>query len=113
MRKEVDLIKIEVLSSGELVAQPETNDNGTFEYIYRAAAGVYWDKARQGFITPCLKELSYYDWFQRTPSAAASELGVNLKVTNRTRFINVSEGLKSQIVAFEDANARLESKFKH
>lgn len=87
--KEIEVLKIEVLWSGELIIQPDTSDTGLFEFIYRAGAGVHWDKDRGAFMTPTPKELSYCEWFQRTVSAVASELGVNLKVTDRTQLINV------------------------
>jgi hypothetical protein len=87
--KEIDVFKIEVLTSGEMIVQPDTGDTGLFENIYRVAAGVRWDKDRQAFITPAPKELSYSEWFQITRSAVASELGVDLKVTDRTQLINV------------------------
>jgi hypothetical protein len=87
--RELDVTKIEVLSSGEMMVQPATSDSDAFEHIYRAGAGVRWDKDRQAFMTPRPQQLSYCEWFRRVSDAVAAELGVNLKVTDRTQLINV------------------------
>jgi hypothetical protein len=87
--KEIEVVKVEVLSSGELIVQPDASDTALFEYIYRAAAEVRWNRDRQAFVTPPPKTLSYSEWFQVIRCAAASELGVDLKVTDRTQLINV------------------------
>lgn len=97
--KIVNLIKIEILVSGELVVQPESNVSGIFDFIYRAAEGVNWDKAHQAFIAPCPKEITYVDWFQIIIKATASELGTKLEVTDQTLFLNVSSEVKQQISA--------------
>jgi hypothetical protein len=89
LMKEIDVIKIEVLGSGEMIVQPDTSDTANFVFIYRAAAGVRWDEHRQVFVTPTPKKLSYGQWFQITRDAVASELGVDLKVTDRTQLINL------------------------
>jgi Integron Cassette Protein Hfx_Cass5 len=87
--KEIDVIKVEVLHSGEMIVQPDASDTGLFEYIYRTAAEVHWNKDRQAFVTPKPKTLSYSEWLQIIRGAVASELGVNLKVTERTQLINL------------------------
>lgn len=78
--KEIEVLKIEILWSGEMLVQPDTGDTDSFEFIYRAGAGPRWDKDRCAFMTPTPNKLSYCEWLQRTISAVASELGVNLKV---------------------------------
>jgi hypothetical protein len=49
--KEINIVKIELLPSGEVVIEPDASDTGLFEYIYRAAAGVHWNKDRKAFVT--------------------------------------------------------------
>ena len=86
--KEISIVKIEVLSSGEMIVEPDTSETGSFEYIYRASAGLHWNKDRKAFVAPPPKTRSYSEWLQIMRSAVASELGVDLRVTDSTQLIN-------------------------
>jgi hypothetical protein len=72
-----------------MILEPDASETGSFEYIYRAAVGVHWNKDRKAFVAPPPKTRSYGEWLQTTRSAVASELGVNLKVTDSTQLINL------------------------
>jgi hypothetical protein len=87
--KEISIVRLEVLSSGEMIIEPDTSETGSFEYIYRAAVGVYWNEDRKAFVTPPAKTRSYGEWLQMARSAVASELGLDLKVTDSTQLINL------------------------
>jgi hypothetical protein len=43
------IVKVEVLNTGELFLAIKGPGNPNYQYVYREAAGVYWDENRKGF----------------------------------------------------------------
>lgn len=93
----MDITKIEILGSGELAVQPDRVLPGLFEYIYRAAAEVSWDAAERRFMTPVPRERSYDEWFQHLVAIVSSELGVKLRITERTEWVNIAGELRRKM----------------
>ncbi len=73
------ITKINVNDAGELVLSLGSNGNSIYQYVYRAAAGVYWDQENHGFkSTPMKKDWSCFQWYKQIVSVVKSELGVEL-----------------------------------
>jgi hypothetical protein len=98
--KTIEITKIEILKSGKLVVTPVENWNNLFQFIYRTATGVDWDEETKSFIAPSSKEWSYFDWYANIVTSVISELGVNLKTTQKTEWQNVPEELKEDIASY-------------
>lgn len=100
-KKSLALLKVEVLPSGELALYPSEAD-GSYQYIYREAAGVYWDPAHQRFHAPLTgydaKNWSLADWYQHIVATVVSGLGIYLTVTDSTLWQNLSDEGKRQII---------------
>ncbi len=73
-----------------------------FPYIYREAMEVHWD-SKGGFLySPKPREWSYFDWYRQIISAV-KEQGCTLYITEKTKWVNIPNGLKAEIEAL-DAN---------
>ena len=90
--------KIELLDSGELLLSIEGNGNSMYQYIYREAAGVYWDQENHGFKSTELKDWSCARWFFHIVDAVKSGLGVELKLSNASVWQNIPEQDKTEII---------------
>ena len=89
--------RIEVLDTGELFLGLESQGQPMYQYIYRAAAGVYWDQDRIGFKSTPMKERSCSQWFKRMVDTVRSELGVELKLGSDVIWQIVPEQQKIEI----------------
>ena len=69
-----------------------------YQYIYREAAGVYWDQAKQGFKSTPMKEWSCSQWYKQIVSVVRSGLGVELVLANHISWSNVPEKEKAEIL---------------
>ncbi|MCB1755618.1 MAG: hypothetical protein KDJ38_08850 [Gammaproteobacteria bacterium] len=79
MEKEA-IDRIEILDNGELFLGLESGGSLAYQYIYRSAAGVYWDQEKKGFISTPMKEWDVLKWFDQIVSTVKSELGVELSL---------------------------------
>lgn len=89
--------KIEATDDGRTRIFPETA-NSIFEYVYRAAAGVYWNKKLQCFQSSNPNNWDNWghkEWVIQILSAVNSELGERLILTDETIF-------DKNILSFED-----------
>ncbi|MCI0553733.1 MAG: hypothetical protein L0287_22525, partial [Anaerolineae bacterium] len=54
---------VELLDTGELLLGLESQGTPTYQFVYREAAGVYWDENRHGFRSAPVKERSCPEWY--------------------------------------------------
>ena len=71
----------------------------TFEYIYRAAAEVGWDSKEKILVSPKPREWSYFDWYRHILDIAKDEYGCKLHLTDQTKWTNIPDELRQQIIA--------------
>ncbi|MCB5205766.1 hypothetical protein [Methylovorus mays] len=89
--------RIEVLDTGEFFLGIEGKGKSMYQYIYREAAGVYWDPALQGFKSTPMREWSCTQWYKQIVSVARSGLGVDLLLADHIDWKNVPEIDKAEI----------------
>ena len=97
----IEIAKIEILRSGKLSVTPIVNWKNLFQFIYRTATGVTWEEESESFISPIPKEWSYLDWYGNIVASVTSEMGVNLKIAQRTKWKNISDKLQKEIVSYD------------
>jgi len=68
-----------------------------FPYIYREAMEVHWDGKNCVLYSPKPKEWSYLDWFNQI-MRAAKEQSCCLEITTETRWANIPDSLKTEIL---------------
>ena len=88
--------------SDELLLKLQSDGDPSHEYVYRAGKGVYWDQEQKGFkSTPMNQNAESWScakWYSHIVSIVASELGVDLVLSENVVFENVSEEDKSNII---------------
>ncbi len=62
-----------------------------YQYIYREAAGVYWDEKNHGFKSTALKEWSHSKWFSHIISVVKSGLDVELQLSKNVAWGKIPE----------------------
>ncbi len=97
-----EISKIEILENGYMFVLLSSGGKSMYQYIYREAAEVYWDNEVKGFKAPAPRKWSHSDWFKHIASVVASGLGVTLKLSNATIWVNVPEKTKSEICAVQN-----------
>ena len=100
--KQETINRVEVFDTGELFLGLESQGQPVYEYIYRAAAGVYWDQDKIGFKSTPMKEKTCFQWFRHIVDAVRSELGVELKLGTDVIWLNVPAQQKEEI-QYEEA----------
>ena len=91
-----DIIEIGVDEVGRLYVKPSKT---SFDYIYRAAMEVNWDKASGRLLAPKPEKWTYGMWFRHIRAAAAEEYGVKLEIVPATIWTNVPHELKAEILS--------------
>ncbi len=89
--------RIEVLDTGELLLGLDGMGKGMYQYIYREAAGVYWDPTLHGFKSTPMKEWSCAQWYKHIVAIARSGLEVELLLSDHVTWSNVPEKEKTEI----------------
>lgn len=89
MAREETICKIEVTDSNELLAVLDAPGDPDFQFVYREAAGVYWDPQRNGFRSTPIQEWSCSDWFFHITDIVRSGLHVSLKLAPEVEWVDV------------------------
>ncbi len=72
-------------------------ENPNYQYVYREAAGVYWDENRKGFKSTPMKEWSCSKWFDHIVKTVFVGLAVELKLGSTVSWINIPEEQRNEI----------------
>ena len=90
--------KVEILPSGELILILKSGGEAAYQYIYREAAGVYWDKDLKGFKSTIPKTKSYKEWFYHILKVV-DEPCCSLQLNDETNWVNIPNEIKEQILS--------------
>lgn len=71
------ILKVAVLDDGRTAVFPESK-KAEYQYVYREAAGVYWDQEQGCFVSTPPKEWTPQKWYQHI--LAIVRTGVNLQM---------------------------------
>lgn len=96
MNREI-IDRVEVLDSGELFLGIKGPGKPRYQYVYREAAGVYWDENKKGFKSTPLKEWSCSRWFNHIVRTVLVAVGVGLRLGSAVSWINIPEEQKEEI----------------
>ena len=89
--------KVYVSDTQELVLSLESEGQWLYQFVYRAACGVYWDNEIHGFKSTPIRDWSCAQWFGQVVSAVKSELGIQLCLSCNTVWHNIPEKDKNEI----------------
>ena len=90
--------QVELTDTGELLLCLEGEGKPMYQYIYREAAGVYWDQERHGFKSTQLKDWSCSKWFSHILGIVKSGLGVDLQLSGKATWKNIPEQEQTKII---------------
>lgn len=76
--------KVYVTTSGELFLALTSEGELMYQYVYREAAGVYWDNESHGFKSTPMKEKPCSEWFSHIVGVVKSGLGLELVLSPQT-----------------------------
>lgn len=83
--------KIVLNDSNELILQLNSNGESLYQYVYREAAGVYWDDKQKGFKSTPLKEWTVSEWFFHIKDIVSSSLNLDLVINEKIIWENIPE----------------------
>lgn len=96
------ILEIDIDDKERLFIKPQVEQ---FEFIYRDASGVNWDNTEKVLYSPKPNELTYFDWFRQILLATNGEYGCVLQITDKTKWTNITDELKQQIIEHQKATA--------
>jgi len=90
-----NIIEIGIDENERLFIKPE---KASFPLIYRTATEVHWDDTENFLYSPKPNEWSYLDWYKQIIGIIQTECNYKLKLTDTTKWTNVSDDLIKQII---------------
>lgn len=90
-----NIIEVGIDEKERLFIKPE---KASFPLIYRTATEVHWDDKGKFLYSPKPNEWTYLDWYKQIIGVVETECNYKLKLTDMTRWANISEDLKKQII---------------
>ena len=97
-------MKLETVSNIEIAADDsqlviglESGDNQSYQYVYRAAAGVYWDDNVGAFKLDTKNDKRFAHWFAHVCKVLEAEMNVRLLLGSRTAWTNVPNDVRNEI----------------
>lgn len=74
-----------------------------YQYIYREAAGVYWDDSQKGFKSTPIQDWTVFEWFFHIVDTVESGLGVVLEMDVNPIWKNIPQ---DEIIKIKSAQKR-------
>ena len=85
-----------VLADGRTAVFPESK-KADYQYIYREAAGVYWDQVLGCFVSTPPKEWTPQKWYQHIIAIVKTGIGLQLVLCSETEYESSEEGFADSI----------------
>jgi len=90
--------RISITEAGELLLSLESGGREMYQYIYREAAGVYWDQQMKGFKSTPLRGWSCSQWFLHIVSVAKLGLAIELNLSPDTIWKDIPQSAINEIL---------------
>jgi hypothetical protein len=94
---QANIDRVEVFESGQLLVGIEGPGEDWYQYVYRAAASVYWNPSLRGFTIAAIKHWSCVAQYAHLVSVVRQELGVELVLSKDIKWSNVAEDEREKI----------------
>ncbi len=89
---------IEITDDGEIVIALESGGKASYQYVYRAAAGVYWDQDGKAFRFATKKDGLYAKWFAHILNVLDDEMTLQLRLARVVTWTGVSNEVRDEIL---------------
>lgn len=90
------ILKVAVLPDGRTAVFPESK-RADYQYVYREAAGVYWDQSMGCFVSTPPQEWSPQKWYQQILSVVRAGVGLQMVLTAVTEYESKDAGFEAAI----------------
>jgi hypothetical protein len=88
----IEIIKeVVVNDKNELLIKVIGDGNPMYQYVYREAAGVYWDDNQKAFKSTPLNEWTESKWFMHIKDIVKSGLNIELSFDANLKWNNISD----------------------
>jgi len=89
--------EIVVNNKKELLLTVIGEGNSGYQYVYREAAGVYWDEIHKAFKATTINEWTVSEWFFHIKDIVKSGLDVKLTIDENVEWKNILDEDKIKI----------------
>ncbi|MBI3283260.1 MAG: hypothetical protein HYZ65_00200, partial [Burkholderiales bacterium] len=90
---------IEIANGGGLLLRLANGGRPSYQYVYRAAAGVYWDQEQFAFKLAARTDDDYAKWFAHILKILEDEMGLQLRLSDEITWINIPDKVKEEILS--------------
>lgn len=97
MEKET-IIEVRLTDKNELLLNIDSDGNPMYQYIYREAAGVYWDTDNKGFKSTPINDRTISEWFFHITGTVKSGLNIDLALSEKAFWGNIPDAEKDEII---------------
>ena len=92
--RRIEIVEVSLNSGGKLFVVPKLPAESDYRFIYRTATGVRWLPAERALTPADMGTSSPQFWFNKIVHAVQDEYGVQLVVTDATKWTNIPESLR-------------------
>ena len=90
------ILKVAVLGDGRTAVFPESK-KAMFQYVYREAAGVYWEQKSGCFVSQSPGEWTPQQWYRHIIGIVKTGVGLKMVLTPETKYESKKEGFEESI----------------
>ena len=88
---------IEITDEGVIVIVLESGGKPSYQHVYRAAGGVYWNQDRKAFTFATKKDGLYTKWFAHILNVVEDEMGIRLQLAKNVTWTGVSDDARNDL----------------
>lgn len=93
---------IEITDEGVIVIALQSGGKPSYQHVYRAAAGVYWDQDRKAFGFATKNDGLYAKWFSHILNVLDDEAGLKLRLARVVTWTGVSDKVRDELLLLID-----------
>jgi len=90
------ILKVAVLEDGRTAVFPESK-KAMYQYVYREAAGVYWEQELGCFVSTPPGDWTPQQWYQHIVAIVRTGVGLQMVLTPETEYESKQEGFEESI----------------
>ena len=88
---------VEIDSSGRLLVRPKVESGALYEYIYREANGLRWDREKHAFYAHEPSRWGHEELLQHIAATVRSAFAEELRITAQTAWVGVAPELERKL----------------
>lgn len=95
----VELVsQVEIRENGDLLFRLANPGNPSYQYVYRAGSGVYWDQDLNAFKFSTKNDGLYTKWFKHILRIVEAELGLRLRLNQNVTWTNIPDEIREEML---------------